>query len=88
MFDRNGAGRAKSNRFTFPLSALLVALIGCLLPGPTFAQDDPAQGTVSVGLYESPPFVMNTDGDAPEGMSIELWESLAERLEPSTDYSV
>ena len=52
------------------------------------AQDDPAQGTVSVGLYESPPFVMNTEGGAPEGMSIEIWELLADGLGLDTEYSV
>ncbi len=88
MSDRNGDGRAECHRFAFPLAAFLAAFIACLPPGQVFAQDDPARGTVSVGLYESPPFVMNTDGGAPEGMSIELWELLAERLDLSTDYSV
>ncbi|WP_223426581.1 transporter substrate-binding domain-containing protein [Tateyamaria pelophila] len=36
--------------------------------------------TVSVGLYESPPFVMFGDDGTPEGLSIDLWNLLAEGL--------
>lgn len=35
---------------------------------------------LKVGLYESPPFVMDADG-LPKGMAIDLWEQIAEDLE-------
>ena len=43
------------------------------------APDQPALRVVTVGVYRSPPFVMETDGH-PTGMAIELWESLATSL--------
>ena len=52
--------------------------IGCflLLLGSTFsahAQTD----TLTVGIYVNPPFVIQTDTDTFEGLSIELWENIA-----------
>lgn len=73
----------------------MLAIILCLLaiialPHWAFAQaeTDVSNGTVKVGLYESPPFVMTGADENPRGMAVDIWEKLAERLEIKTEYSV
>lgn len=57
-----------------------------LFAGPVRAQEDPAPGrTVTVGLYASPPFVME-EGGRYTGMAVELWEALAHPLGLRTEY--
>ena len=41
--------------------------------GQTYSQGD----TLVVGIYHNPPFVIKTDDDRFEGLSIELWENIA-----------
>lgn len=40
---------------------------------------------LKIGIYESPPFVMDTDGQ-PKGMAIDLWEHIAEKLDLEYNY--
>lgn len=46
-----------------------------------------AQGdTLVVGIYHNPPFVIKTDENTYEGLSIELWESIAENSDLNFRY--
>lgn len=70
---------------------LLLMLIPSILGGAAAAQPalegetPPALRPVRVGIYLSPPFVMEVNG-RPTGMAIELWESLAASLKLQSQY--
>jgi ABC-type amino acid transport substrate-binding protein len=64
---------------------LAVALILAAADSPLAQEIPPATEPLRVGLYVSPPFVMQEQGQF-TGMAIELWEALAERLGLQTDY--
>lgn len=70
------------------MAVCLLALI--LMPHWAFAQSDTATGgeIVKVGLYESPPFVMTGPENKPQGMAVDIWEKLADRLGVKPEYSV
>lgn len=65
-----------------------LSLIGALLvfSSPVAAQDEPNSTNVSVGLYESPPFVMADTGEAPAGMAIDLMIELSQKLNFNPEY--
>lgn len=69
------------------LFSALLALVACA--SAVYAQDagQPSSGTgrLTVGVYESPPFVMK-DGERFTGMSIDLWERIAGDLDLEADY--
>ena len=69
------------------LFSALFAFVACA--STVYAQDtgQPSSGTgrLTVGVYESPPFIMK-DGERFKGMSIDLWERLAGELDLETDY--
>jgi ABC-type amino acid transport substrate-binding protein len=79
-----GAGAAEvvsaagARRFVLSKTALyLVVLCGLVASTPVVAQEAPrAKQAVSVGLYVSPPFVIEEHGRF-TGMAVELWETLA-----------
>jgi ABC-type amino acid transport substrate-binding protein len=78
------AGRPAVRIATAILLAILVALASA---GPTAAQE-PAEAprTVRVGVYVSPPFVMDKAGGY-TGMAIELWEAISRPLNLQSDYT-
>jgi ABC-type amino acid transport substrate-binding protein len=75
-----------------PLNFIAVICMFMLLLVPQwgFAQtaSQQTEEAVKVGLYESPPFVMPDAGSKPQGMSIDIWEKLADRLNLESDYVV
>lgn len=83
------AGNRVGRRIAGASAVLAVAFF--LIAGsidPTQAQEEtePARA-VQVGLYVSPPFVIETAGDY-SGMAIELWETIAEPLNLTSDYQL
>jgi polar amino acid transport system substrate-binding protein len=77
---RHGRGR--------PAVVALFAALLALAAASIAAAQESAQsqtGRLTVGVYESPPFVMK-DGERFTGMSIDLWERLAGDLDLQADY--
>jgi len=68
-------------RFGFRLLALLAVAITTDL----WAQETPQP--VKVGVYVSPPFVIEQDGGL-SGMAVELWEAVASDLDLRSEYQV
>ena len=65
---------------------ILVVLCGLLASTPVVAQEAPqAKPAVRVGLYVSPPFVVQEHGRF-AGMAVELWETLAAALGIQSEY--
>lgn len=60
--------------FTRILSGIFLLALG--ICSQTYAQEQP----LKVGITEVPPFVMQTDGGRWEGISIDLWEDVAEGM--------
>lgn len=73
----------KSSRMKKSISLLL--LFSSIFTTCLYAQKREGPTPVTVGVYVSPPFVIKKD-DKFTGMSIELWESLAKRLNLSFTY--
>src|SRR5690606_5202485 len=68
------------------LGIVSLALVIGLSPGATRAQEHGVAGkSVTVGVYESPPFVIKENGQY-AGMAIELWQSLEGKLQLSSTY--
>lgn len=68
------------------LACTLLALLFAAGGKVAIAQDQPAPTTqIKVGAYVSPPFVM-ARGDGYEGMAVELWEDVADRLDLDFSY--
>lgn len=65
----------------FPVIVLCLAA-----PSQIRAQEATQTGKLRIGLYVSPPFVTRDSGEF-GGMSVELWERLASRLDLQYDYS-
>lgn len=74
-----------------PQYLTLFLLLSCLASAPTIAQEaaessdstaqnSPQAKTLIVGTKIAPPFVIKNEDGSLEGISIELWEQLAERL--------
>jgi len=64
---------------------LLPVLLFLLLlgQGPQLAAqaaEELPQDTITIGYYDSPPFVINATGDQPEGVSIWLWKLIQEEM--------
>lgn len=71
-------GRLKAVRTV--LACTLLALLFAAGSKVAIAQDQPAPtAQIKVGVYVSPPFVMARE-DGYEGMAVELWEDVADRL--------
>ncbi|WP_226817059.1 transporter substrate-binding domain-containing protein [Advenella sp. FME57] len=71
---------------TRTLGIAALALVIGLFPGLARAQDQGAASKpVTVGVYESPPFVLRENGQY-AGMAIELWQSLEDKLQLSSTY--
>lgn len=71
---------------TRTLGMIALALAIGLFSGAVRAQDqDTASRPVTVGVYESPPFVTRENGQY-AGMAIELWQSLEGRLRLTSTY--
>jgi ABC-type amino acid transport substrate-binding protein len=68
------------------LAFALAILANSLALADARAQDADAQ-TLKVGLYLSPPFVMEQDGRY-TGMAVELWEAIAADLDLRSEYEV
>ncbi len=66
-------------------SALLAFAFANIATAQESEQSRPQTGRLTVGVYESPPFVMK-DGERFKGMSIDLWERLAADLDIEADY--
>lgn len=62
-----------------------VASLLCLVTFLSWAQEPQR---VRVGLYVSPPFVMEGEDGQLEGMALELWESIAQRKHLQSEYQV
>ena len=66
----------------------LVLVAGAITTDLSRAQESaPTPQPVKVGLYVSPPFVMEGDGGF-SGMAVELWETIATDLDLRSDYRV
>lgn len=59
------------------MKILSVQIILVLLLGGINQQALAERDTLIVGIYQNPPFVIKTDDNAYEGLSIELWENIA-----------
>ncbi len=58
-----------------------------LLPGNGFAQGDSAAArSLVVGVLQAPPVMMKAAGDRWEGISIEIWENVAQRMGVAFEY--
>lgn len=66
-------------------SALLAFAFANIATAQESEQSRPQTGRLTVGVYESPPFVMK-DGERFKGMSIDLWERMAADLDIEADY--
>jgi len=76
--------RLLSARLTFPVKAFITAL---LLFVPVVASAQGAEDRrVTVGLYQSPPFVMTSEDGVPVGMAVDIWENFAKTVGLETDY--
>lgn len=73
----------------FELTLRILWLLLFLVPVSATAQTTTTatDASVTVGLYESPPFVMPDTGDAPSGMAIDLFSNVSERLELTPNYT-
>ncbi len=62
----------------YPFKRIFISAVSILITITSiYGQNGTQQPKVlTVGLYNSPPFVMNVDGN-PKGMAVELWESVA-----------
>ncbi|MFL0353730.1 transporter substrate-binding domain-containing protein [Xanthomarina sp. GH4-25] len=79
----------KHSRYLFRLISF-ITLTFMLLNQLTQAQDLSNKNiskAINVGVYMSPPFVIETDGEL-SGMSIELWENIAKQLSLSSNYKI
>lgn len=56
------------------------ALVAAAIGFGHSAMAQSAEEPLSVGLYESPPFVMFMDDGTPEGLAIDLWTTLSDTL--------
>ena len=65
-----------------PLHRLFPLLLLVICQQMAIANTD----TLIVGIYHNPPFVIATDEDTYEGLSIELWENIAEASKISFEY--
>ncbi len=76
----------RARKYAISRAACLGLLLAAqLVSAPARAQED-ATTAATIGIYESPPFVMfNSDG-APEGLAIDLWSLLAEDLGLETNF--
>jgi polar amino acid transport system substrate-binding protein len=75
-------------RLTSIRLALTIAVLAGPLAADLRAQDAPVNPQpLKVGLYLSPPFVMEEDGRY-TGMAIELWEAIASDLALQSEYEV
>ncbi|QNL52420.1 transporter substrate-binding domain-containing protein [Olivibacter sp. SDN3] len=70
---------SKSDRSFNLIYLYFILLLNTLHISFLCAQETGSQEAVKVGVYVSPPFVMEEE-DGFTGMSIELWEALAEKL--------
>ncbi len=76
----------RNRQARFAVAALTaVFLVGLLQPRATAQTAEPADRAIVVGLYISPPFVMEKDGGY-TGMAFELWEAAADHLGLQSDY--
>jgi polar amino acid transport system substrate-binding protein len=70
------------------LACVLTVLFGLVALTPSRAQEvSEAPRSVKVGLYLSPPFVME-ENERYSGMAVELWQNLALSLKLDSDYRV
>ena len=71
-----------------PIVALMFFFLLSLIGHPVAAQEQPSAEpqALKVGLYLSPPFVMEDDRFT--GMAVELWEQLASKLGLQAEYQV
>ena len=62
----------------------LISIVFCL--SFSYGQNQQSiENKLRVGLYESPPFVMDVD-EKPKGMAVELWEEIAKNKNISFEY--
>lgn len=69
------------------LFALVLIVLSLALAGPAQAQTAAPERTVKVAVRVLPPFVEQKDG-ALKGFSVELWNSIAERLNVKTEFEI
>ena len=63
------------------LSGLLIVCLAAISPSPGFSQSDTdAAHTFRVGVIEAPPFATQSADGQWTGLSIELWQGVAQRL--------
>ena len=66
------------HRFLFLITILLTCFF--LYPSFIFAQNSDSNTTLIVGTKIAPPFAMKADDGSWEGISIELWDKIAKKL--------
>lgn len=62
------------------LVLLFIGLISPLSRLSAQAAEEPSPDTLTIGYYDSPPFVINATSDQPEGVSIWLWKLVQKEL--------
>lgn len=70
----------------FKFISVLVYIVGLNAYSQNSVVNEPLR-RLNIGVYVSPPFVMETDGDL-SGMSIELWEHVARQLNIDSNYII
>ncbi|WP_224814742.1 transporter substrate-binding domain-containing protein [Hasllibacter sp. MH4015] len=76
--------RFKCIRFIHILT-VAAAIVLTVIPA-TRAIGQQGDTPLTVGIYESPPFVMYPDDQSQEGLAIDLWNELADRLERESTF--
>ena len=66
-----------------PVQILILLLIGGVSQQAIAARD-----TLIVGIFHNPPFVIKTDDNDFEGLSIELWEHIAKSADLTFRYEL
>lgn len=72
-------------KLIWPCNALFFGLIFLLTTASALLAQEADNG-LRIGLYESPPFVMEDANGERTGLAIDLWERIAERLEVPFEY--
>ena len=65
-----------------------VLILILLLFGGTYLQAIAERDTLVVGIYHNPPFVIKTEDNGIEGLSIELWENIAQSADLTYRYEL
>ncbi len=70
----------RTERLKYLVSLLMIIFLGNL------AMASSVQDTIVIGIHEDPPFIIKNEDGTYEGLSIELWEHLSEKLDQPFEY--